>query len=88
MEQSSKNEKDIGMRLSKKLIFAVGLIIVFGVEFVLRDFLLPANASDISVGLALVVEWVTLAFLVFLWVPKVEKKNWGSLRYNPLKESL
>jgi membrane protease YdiL (CAAX protease family) len=74
-EQSSEKEKDDGNRLPKKRILAVGLIIVFGIEFILRDFLLPANASDISVGLALVGEWLTLAFLVFLWVPKVEKKN-------------
>jgi len=86
MEQSSKSEKGNGTRLSKKLIFAVGLIIVFGVEFVLRDFLLPANASDISVGLALVVEWVMLSFLIFLWVPRVEKKNLESIglgRFKP-----
>ena len=53
-EQSRKNQKGNGSRLSKKGVLAVGLVIVFGVEFVLRDFLLPANASDISVGLALV----------------------------------
>jgi hypothetical protein len=41
------------MRLSRKWTLAVGVIIVFGVEFLLRDFLLPANANDISVGLAL-----------------------------------
>ena len=52
MEQSNKNEKETDNTLSKKLIFSVGLIIVFGVEFVLRDILLPANANDISVGLA------------------------------------
>jgi membrane protease YdiL (CAAX protease family) len=85
MEQSSNSEKDNNTRFSKKWIFTVGLIIVFGVEFVLRDFLLPANASDISVGLALVGEWVTLAFLVFLWVPKVEKKNWKSLGFGRFK---
>jgi membrane protease YdiL (CAAX protease family) len=85
MEQSGKNEKDNGTRLSKKWIFAVGLIIVFGVEFVLRDFLLPANASDISVGLALVGEWMTLAFLVFLWIPKVEKKNIESIGLGKFK---
>jgi hypothetical protein len=44
-------------------------------EFILRDFLLPENASDISIGLALVGEWVVLSFLVLLWIPKVEKKN-------------
>jgi membrane protease YdiL (CAAX protease family) len=85
MEQLSNNEKDNNTQFSKKWIFTVGLIIVFGVEFVLRDFLLPANASDISVGLALVGEWVTLAFLVFLWVPKVEKKNWKSLGFGKFK---
>jgi hypothetical protein len=57
MEQSNTNKKDNGTRLSKKWIFTLGLIIVFGVEFVSRDFILPANASDINVGLALVGEW-------------------------------
>jgi membrane protease YdiL (CAAX protease family) len=85
MEQSGKNEKDNGTRLSEKCTFAVGLIIVFGVEFVLRDFLLPANASNISVGLALMGEWVTLSFLVFLWVPKVEKKNMESIGLGKFK---
>jgi membrane protease YdiL (CAAX protease family) len=84
-EQSSEKEKDDGTRLPKKRIFAVGLIIVFGIEFILRDFLLPANASDISVGLALVGEWLTLAFLVFLWVPKVEKKNMVSIGLGKFK---
>ena len=85
MEQSGKNEKDNGTRLSEKWTFAVGLIIVFGVEFVLRDFLLPANASNISIGLALMGEWVTLSFLVFLWVPKVEKKNMESIGLGKFK---
>lgn len=85
MEQSSKSEKGNGARLSKKWIFAVGLIIVFGVEFVLRDFLLPANASNISVGLALVGEWVTLSFFVFLWIPKVEKKSMASVGLGKFK---
>jgi len=56
------------------------LIIVFGGELVLRDFLLPENANNVSIGLALVREWVTLSFLVSLWIPKVEKKNLASAR--------
>jgi membrane protease YdiL (CAAX protease family) len=73
-EQPSKNGKNTDTKLSKKWIYAVGLIIVFGIEFVLRDFLLPENANDISIDLALVGEWVVLSFMVFLWIPKVEKK--------------
>ena len=78
MEQPSRNRKNIDMKLSEKSAYAVGLIIVFAVEFVLRDFLLPENANSISIGLALVGEWVALCFLVFLWIPKVEKKNIAS----------
>lgn len=51
----------------------------------MRDFLLPVNASDISVGLALVGEWVTLAFLVFLWIPKIEQKNMASIGLGKFK---
>jgi membrane protease YdiL (CAAX protease family) len=73
------------MKLSKKSAYAVGLIIVFAVEFVLRDFLLPENANSISIGLALVGEWVALCFLVFLWIPKVEKKNTASIGLGSFK---
>ncbi len=85
MQKSGKNAKDNGARLSKKWAFAVGLIIIFGVEFLLRDFLLPANASDISVVLALVGEWVALSFLVLFWIPKVEKKNMASIGLGKFK---
>jgi uncharacterized protein len=85
MEQSSQNGKNIDTKLPKKWIYAVGLAIVFGVEFVLRDFLLPENANNVNIGLALVGEWVALSFLVFVWVPKVEKKNMESIGLGKFK---
>ena len=85
LQKSSKNVKDNGTRLSKKWAFAVGLIVIFGVEFLLRDFLLPANASNISVGLAIIGEWMALSFLVFLWIPKIEKRNMASIGLGKLK---
>jgi membrane protease YdiL (CAAX protease family) len=84
-EEPSQNGKDTEAKLSKKWIYAVGLIIVFGVEFVLRDFLLPENANNVNIGLALVGEWVALSFLVFLWIPKVEKKNMASVGLGKFK---
>jgi membrane protease YdiL (CAAX protease family) len=84
-EESSQNGKNIDTKLSKKWTYAVGLIIVFGVEFVLRDFLLPENANDISIDLALVGEWVTLSFLVLFWIPKVEKKKMESIGFVEFK---
>jgi membrane protease YdiL (CAAX protease family) len=85
MEQPSRNRKNIDMKLSEKSAYVVGLIIVFAVEFVLRDFLLPENANNISIGLAVVGEWVALCFLVFLWIPKVEKKNMASIGLGSFK---
>jgi membrane protease YdiL (CAAX protease family) len=85
MEQSGRNRKNIGMKLSEKSAYAAGLIIVCAVEFLLRDFLLPENANRVSIGLALVGEWVALCFLVFLWIPKVEKKNTASIGLGSLK---
>jgi membrane protease YdiL (CAAX protease family) len=84
-EESSQNGKNTQRKLSRKSVYAVGLVIVFGVEFVLRDFLLPENANSASIGLALVGEWVTLSFLVFLWIPKVEKKNMASIGLGKFK---
>jgi membrane protease YdiL (CAAX protease family) len=85
MEQSSQNGKNIDTKLPKKWAYAIGLAIVFGVEFILRDFLLPENANNVSIGLALVVEWVALSWLVFEWVPKVEKKNMESIGFGRFK---
>ena len=85
VEQPSQNGKNIDTKLSKKSAYAAGLIIVFSVEFVLRDILLPENANNISVGLALVGEWVALSFLVFLWIPRVEKKNMASIGLGSFK---
>ncbi len=61
------------------------LIVIFGTEFLLRDALLLANPSDVSVGLALVGEWATLFWLVFLWIPRVEKETVGSLGLGRLR---
>jgi membrane protease YdiL (CAAX protease family) len=84
-KQSGQNGKSTDTRLSKKWTYAVGLTIVFGVEFILRDFLLPENANNVSIGLALVGEWATLSFLVFLWIPKVEKKDMASIGLGKFK---
>lgn len=84
-KEPSQNRKNPDAKLSEKWIYAVGLTIIFGVEFVSRDFLLPENANDIGIDLALIGEWVVLSFLVFLWIPKVEKKNIASIGLGKFK---
>jgi membrane protease YdiL (CAAX protease family) len=85
IEESSQNRKNTDKETSKKLAYAVGLIIVFVVEFVSRDFLLPENVNNVSIGLVIAEEWVVLSFLVFLWIPKVEKKNMSSIGFGKFK---
>ena len=84
-EKSNQNRKSTDTKLSRKWTYAIGLAVVFGVEFVLRDFLLPGSADNVSIGLALVGEWVAFSFLVFLWIPKVEKKNMASIGLGKFK---
>lgn len=78
-------ENNAGVRPPKKWAFGLGLVIVFAVEFILRDFLLPENPNNMSIGLALVGEWVALIFLVFLWIPRVERKNMASIGFGKLQ---
>jgi len=70
---------------SKKWIYTIGLIIVFATDFVLRDVLLPEQASDIHIGMALVVEWLILLALLAFWIPKVEGHNLRSVGFGKLK---
>jgi membrane protease YdiL (CAAX protease family) len=69
----------------RRWAFVLGLVIVFAVEFVLRNFLLPENPDNMSIGLALAGEWLTLIFLVFLWIPRVERKNMASIGLGKFK---
>ncbi len=85
IEESSHREKTTEKNDVKKWVFLAGLIIVFAFEFLFRDFLLPGNADDLSVGLALVVEWGVLCFLVLFWIPRIEKKNMASIGLGKFK---
>jgi membrane protease YdiL (CAAX protease family) len=71
--------------VAKKWIYACGLIIVFATEFVLRDVLLPEQASDVYIGIALVVEWLVLLALLAFWISKVEGHSLRSVGFGKLK---
>jgi len=85
IEKSSQNPKNMNVKLPRKWIFVIGLVIIFAVEFALRDFLLPENPDNVSIGLTLVGEWLTLVFLVFLWIPRFEKENTASIGLGKFK---
>jgi len=50
MGKSGQNETKTTKKLSEKWAYGIGLVIVFGSEFILRDVLLPEQANDIHIG--------------------------------------
>lgn len=84
-EQPSRNGKKSDTKLSKKWTSAVGLIIVFGIEFVLRDFLLPENASNISIGLAIVGELGDILFFGFSLDSQSREEEHGKHRFGKIQ---
>jgi len=85
MEKSSQNEIRANRRLSERWASSIGLIIVFGSEFMLRDVFLPEQASDIYIGIAVAVEWLILLGLITIWIPKVEGKKLESIGLTSFK---
>jgi membrane protease YdiL (CAAX protease family) len=59
----------------------VGLAVILGVEFVVRDLWLPMPPQDGSIVTAAVVEWLLFLGLIGLWLPRVEKRPLSSVGF-------
>jgi len=81
----SQIEGKMTQKLSKKWTYAIGLVIVFASEFVLRDVLLPEHASDIHIAMAVLVEWTILLVLLAFWIPKIEGNKLASIGFGKFK---
>jgi membrane protease YdiL (CAAX protease family) len=71
--------------LSLKSRYIIGLIFILGSEFLLRDIFLPETATDIHIGIAILIEWIILFILIFFWIPKVENKKLDSIGFRKFK---
>ena len=85
MEKSGQNEIRITEKLSEKWAYVIGLIIVLGSEFILRDVFLPAHARNIHIGMAVLAEWLILLILLSFWIPKIEGNKLGSIGFGKFK---
>ena len=72
MEKLRQNEV---RNTKEKLAYVIGLIIVLGSEFILRDVFLSEHARNIHIGIAVLVEWLILLILLVFWIPKIEGNN-------------
>jgi len=72
-------------KLSKRWTYAIGLVIVFASDFVLRDVLLPEHATDIHIAMAVLVEWSILLVLLSFWIPKIEDNRLASIGFGKFR---
>ena len=85
MEELRQNEVRTTNKLSKKWTYVIGLIIVLGSEFILRDVFLPEHAKNIHIGMAVLAEWLILLILLSFWIPKIEGNKLGSIGFGKFK---
>jgi membrane protease YdiL (CAAX protease family) len=67
--------------MSQKWSAWVGILIVLGSEFLIRNILLPESANESHIRVALLIEWLILSFLLIIWIPIVEKKSLQSIGF-------
>ena len=64
---------------------AIGLIVILGSEYLLRDALISKDASGLQIGIVLAVEWTIALFLLLWWIPKVEGRKPGSIGFGAFR---
>jgi membrane protease YdiL (CAAX protease family) len=69
----------------KKWSSWIGIIVILGSEFLIRNILLPKHANETHVRNAILVEWLILFLLLLFWIPKVEKKSLESIGFGQFK---
>ncbi len=77
--RESRDNASVAGGPARRWPFLVGIAIILVFEFTLRDLLLPSPASDLHIGLALMAEWLLLAALLLLWIPRVEGTRLASI---------
>ncbi len=67
--------------LSRRQAAVIGLVVVLGSEFLLREVLITPGAGGLWIAMTIAAEWVVALLLLFYWVPKVEHRPFGSIGF-------
>jgi membrane protease YdiL (CAAX protease family) len=73
------------MKMLKKWTSWIGILVVLGSEFLIRNILLPKYANETHVRNAIIIEWLILFLLLSFWIPKVEQKSLESIGFGKFK---
>jgi membrane protease YdiL (CAAX protease family) len=65
--------------------YVAGLLIVLVSEYAIRIVLLSGGTAPARVGIAMILEWLVLALLLVVWLPRVEHLGPGSIGFGAFK---
>jgi len=71
--------------LSYKWVSILGLIIILGSEYILRDAFISEGANGFQIAVAIAVEWAVALFMLFYWIPKVEHRKLDSIGFRKFR---
>jgi membrane protease YdiL (CAAX protease family) len=85
MNNTRQDNMQTSMPRSRADYYVLGVLLVLGSEFILRAVLLPKQATGLDVGRVLIIEWMVLAVLMAVWVPRVERLPLASIGWTKFK---
>jgi membrane protease YdiL (CAAX protease family) len=71
--------------MTKKWTAWVGIVVILGCEFLIRDAFLPTQANEIHIRNSIIAEWAILLLFLLLWIPRVEKQSFESIGFGKFK---
>ena len=74
-------ESDAGVRKR----FVSGLLIVLLSEYAIRIVFLSGDMTPVRVGIAMILEWLVLAYLLGVWLPRVEHLGLSSIGFSTFR---
>jgi membrane protease YdiL (CAAX protease family) len=72
-------------RISRRWSSLIGLGVILGSEYVVRDAFISEGAGALQIGVALGIEWIVALFLLLYWIPKVEHRKLGSIGFRKFR---
>ena len=71
--------------LSRRWMAVIGLIIILGSEYILRDAFISKGVTGFQIGIAIAVEMIIALLLLFYWIPKVEHLKLDSIGFGKFR---
>ncbi len=72
-------------RISRKPAAIIGLFVILGSEYLLRNAFISKGADGLQIGITIAVEWIVALFLLLYWIPKIERRSIESIGFKKFR---